>query len=34
MTDVPFGVIFSRGLDSYLVASMAYHYILQLEAAC
>ncbi|XP_073140237.1 asparagine synthetase [glutamine-hydrolyzing] 2 [Henckelia pumila] len=34
MTDVPFGVLLSGGLDSSLVASVASRYLVDSEAAC
>lgn len=34
MTDVPFGVLLSGGLDSSLVAAVASRYLADSEAAC
>ncbi|KAK7844262.1 asparagine synthetase [glutamine-hydrolyzing] 3 [Quercus suber] len=34
MTDVPFGVLLSGGLDSSLVAAVASRHMVELEAAC
>lgn len=34
MTDVPFGVLLSGGLDSSLVAAVASRYMSDSEAAC
>lgn len=34
MTDVPFGVLLSGGLDSSLVAAVASRYLVDSEAAC
>lgn len=34
MTDVPFGVLLSGGLDSSLVAAVASRYLVESEAAC
>lgn len=34
MTDVPFGVLLSGGLDSSLVAAVAGRYLAKSEAAC
>ncbi|PRQ48724.1 putative asparagine synthase (glutamine-hydrolyzing) [Rosa chinensis] len=34
MTDVPFGVLLSRGLDSSLVDAVAGRYLAKSEAAC
>lgn len=34
MTDVPFGVLLSGGLDSSLVAAVTCRYLAESEAAC
>lgn len=34
MTDVPFGVLLSGGLDSSLVAAVASRYMADIEGAC
>lgn len=34
MTDVPFGVLLSGGLDSSLVAAVASRYLAESEGAC